>query len=109
MTAAWTFRPASRQYYLMVNLPPGEHVITTGGTLSFDLPVYPPYLDGGPFSIDTLTTGIIDVVVPEPTSALLLLPALFGFRSAACAFVYGDQAQIWGGSVIAAQVPLLAN
>jgi hypothetical protein len=65
-------------YYLMVNLPPGEHVITTGGTLSFDLPVYPPYLDDGPFSLDTRTTDIIDVVVPEPASALLLLPAIFG-------------------------------
>jgi hypothetical protein len=69
----------SAGYYLMVNLPPGEHVIETGGTYDFDLPNDPTYIPGG-FHVhfDTLTTDIIDVVVPEPSSALLLLPALFG-------------------------------
>jgi hypothetical protein len=69
----------SAGYFLMVNLPPGEHVITTGGTLTYDLPNDPTYFPGGgQVSIDTLTTDIIDVVVPEPASALLLLPAIFG-------------------------------
>jgi hypothetical protein len=68
----------SMGYWLMVNLPPGEHVITTGGTVTFDLPNDPTYFPGGgTVTIDTLTTDIIDVV-PEPAFALLLLPALFG-------------------------------
>jgi hypothetical protein len=65
-------------YYLMVNLPPGEHTITTGGTVMYNLPVDPQFgLDGSLQTLSTLTTDIIDVV-PEPGSALLLLPALFG-------------------------------
>ena len=69
----------SMGYYLMVNLPPGEHTITTGGTLTYNLPTDPTYFpNGGQVTIDTLTTDIIDIVVPEPTSALMLLPAIFG-------------------------------
>jgi hypothetical protein len=69
----------SAGYYLMVNLPPGEHVITTGGTVTFNLPDDPTYIPGGAtVALDTLTTDIIDVVVPEPASALLVLPAIFG-------------------------------
>jgi hypothetical protein len=69
----------SMGYYLMVNLPPGEHTITTGGTLTYDLPNDPTYFPGGgQVTIDTLTTDIIDVAIPEPGSALLLFPAVLG-------------------------------
>jgi hypothetical protein len=67
----------SMGYWLMVNLPAGQHTITTGGTVTFDLPNDPTYFPGGgQVTIDTLTTDIINVVVPEPASALLLAPAI---------------------------------
>jgi len=70
----------SAGYYLMVNLPPGEHIITTGGTVTFNLPDDPTYIPGGgTVTLDTLTTDIIDVI-PEPASGLLLLSALIGTR-----------------------------
>ena len=69
----------SAGYWLMVNLPPGEHVITTGGTLTFNLPDDPTYIPGGgTVAIDTLTSDYIDIVVPEPGAALLLLPGMLG-------------------------------
>ena len=67
----------SMGYWLMVNLPAGEHTITTGGSITFDLPDDPTYFPGGgTVSFSSLTTDIIDVVVPEPASALLLVPGI---------------------------------
>ena len=69
----------SMGYWLMVNLPPGEHTITTGGTVTFDLPNDPTYFPGGgQVTIDTLTTDTIDVLVPEPGAVLLSLPWFSG-------------------------------
>ena len=68
----------SAGYWLMVDLSPGTHIITTGGIVTFNLPSDPTYLpDGGQINIDTETTDII-TVVGEPPSALLVLPGLLG-------------------------------
>jgi hypothetical protein len=68
----------SAGYWLMVNLPLGEYTITTGGTENYTDPDLPQYGLGGPVGWTTTTTDIIDVVAPEPSSALMLLPAIFG-------------------------------
>jgi hypothetical protein len=66
-------------YYLMLELSPGEHVITFGGSMTWGVPVDPTYFPtGGEVSIDTLTTSNIFAVVPEPASALLVLVGLLG-------------------------------
>jgi hypothetical protein len=65
-------------YWLMVDLSPGTHIVTTGGIVKFNIPTDPTYFPaGGQVTIDTETTDII-TVVPEPSAALLVLPGLLG-------------------------------
>jgi hypothetical protein len=68
----------STGYYLMLELSPGKHVISVGASMTWDIPVDPTYFPtGGQFSIDTAVTSNIDAI-PEPASALLLVPGLLG-------------------------------
>jgi hypothetical protein len=64
-------------YWLMVNLPAGEHVISTSGSEDYTVPPGAPYGLSGTYAWSTGTTITVDVI-PEPASALLLLPAFFG-------------------------------
>jgi hypothetical protein len=64
-------------YWLMVNLPAGEHTISTSGSESFTVPPGAPYGLSGTYAWTTGTTVTVNVI-PEPASALLLLPAVFG-------------------------------
>ncbi len=68
-------------YYLMLELSPGQHVISVGGSMTWDLPVDPIYFPtGGQLSIDTAVTSNIDAI-PEPACALLILPGLLGIAA----------------------------
>ena len=71
----------STGYYLMLELSPGNHVISVDGSMTWPVPVDPTYFPtGGQVSIDTAVTSNIDAV-PEPASALLILPGLLGMAA----------------------------
>jgi hypothetical protein len=67
-------------YWLMVNLPAGQHVISTGGTEDEIIPTGQGDVYGlpGEYRWTTETTDIIDVVAPEPGAASLLVPWVVG-------------------------------
>lgn len=75
------FPTKSGGYWLMIDsLTPGIHELRFGGAsgaYSVDTGTPIGVESGGPFSTDT--TDVIDVVVPEPASAFLLLPVLVGW------------------------------
>lgn len=75
------FPTKSGGYWLMIDgLAPGIHELHFGGasgSWSVDTGTPIGVEGGGPFSTDT--TDVIDVVLPEPASALLILPVLVGF------------------------------